>query len=83
MELRAAQVERRHLALAPFQDALVLGVGESGFLTVAAREAGVYFIVERATDGFADALKIMSAIYNRFIVAVHETALRVGLELQL
>jgi ATP-dependent protease HslVU (ClpYQ) peptidase subunit len=39
-----------------FEDGLVFGVGSGGFLAVAAREAGVDFVVESAADGFADAL---------------------------
>ena len=35
---------------------MVLSISCGGFLAVAAREPGVDFVVESATDGFADAL---------------------------
>ena len=55
--LRAAHAAHAgHFAVAGFEDALVFGVGCGGFLAVAAREAGVDFVVEGAADGFADAL---------------------------
>ena len=57
MILRAAHAAHAgHLAVACFEDALVFGVGRGGFLAVAAREAGVDFVVEGAADGFTDAL---------------------------
>jgi hypothetical protein len=57
-----------HFAIACFKDALVFGVGCGGFLAVAAREAGVDFVVEGAADGFADALGciLVSADDQRF-----------------
>lgn len=55
--LRAARIERRHLTVAAFEDALVLGVCLRSFLAVAARKAGVDFVVKGATDSFANALE--------------------------
>jgi hypothetical protein len=54
--LRASRVHAGHLAVACVEDGLVFGVGRGGFLAVAAREAGVDFVVESAADGFANAL---------------------------
>lgn len=58
--LRGPHAHASHFGIATFEDALVFGVGCRCFLAVAAREAGVDFVVESTSDGFSDSLCVVS-----------------------
>lgn len=50
------ETEARHLLVAAIDHGLVFGIRGGCLLAVAAGEARVDFVVQRAAEGFADAL---------------------------